>query len=247
MFFTEEESGREEQEDDKHDDDFGLVLARFGPYFVEEIPASENFDEIPEDDDRGNGITYGVAYFADFHEFYKETGRPHEAAEGDEGRDGVPVAQNLVVVGKHQYQIAGPQQDIGLDKGGKRVVAVYRVQRLFVAVDVQHLLYPAEKDTAGTGAEYVEHEDNGQETYRRHHDEVFGFGNDFAVFHGGSYVVAAGKVDEGKLYPPGPCHETADEAGKGGSVFVFDVEAPDSQSGAQESQYEGRGGEIGFS
>ena len=126
------------------------------------------------------------------------------------------VAKEILVVTKHQKQITTPQHHVHFHKGNNAGVACHGLcHDNFALVAETNFLYPSNKITAVACAEGVHHHHHHPQSKGCGHDEIFGFGNHFAILYLGLNTITASVIKEKKLYPTCPKEQTAEQAPKG--------------------------------
>ena len=134
----------------------------------------------------------------------KQTESCHDA------RDGMAVAEEVLVVAEHQQQIACPENHVELHEGDDARVMGHRACGYLVLARAQDGALPPVDEVASVLC--------GEDVERHHHhphaegggqDEILGLGDHLAILNLGLSAPSRGVVLEEELHPSGPEEQAA--------------------------------------
>ena len=126
------------------------------------------------------------------------------------------IAKEILVVTEHQKQITPPQHHVHFHKGYDAGMARHGLcNDDFALVAETNLLYPGDEIATVARTENVHHHHHHPQAKGCRHDEIFGFGNNFAILYFGLNTITASVIKEKELYPASPKEQTSQQAPKG--------------------------------
>ena len=172
---------------------------------MKEIHTSQNLYGCPEDDDRSDGHTDVSSPRSQLELILKHEDGTDQAAHSHEERDGVVIAEEVLIVAEHQEQIERPKNHVDFHKGDDTGVARHglRDDNLSFVLET-YFLNPCDEVATVSRAEDVHHHHHHPHTKGSRQDEVFRLCHNYSILDFRIHAVAASVVEEKKLYPTRP-------------------------------------------
>ena len=149
------------------------------------------------------------------------------------------IAKEILVVTEHQKQITTPQHHVHFHKGYDAGMACHGLcNDDFALVAETNLLYPGDEIATVARTENVHHHHHHPQTKGCGHDEIFGFGNNFAVLYFGLNTITASIIKKKELYPASPKEQTTQQSPNGLPRVALDEHANNNHDKANKPQKE---------
>ena len=177
-----------------------LVVHRVDPEFGKQLVTGKDFDERPENDDGGDAHADVRAPAGQLELMPEHENGSDQAADGDNERNRMAVAQENRIIQEHQQQVECPHHDVQLQKGSDGSVAGHAVRHDFLTpLPEEYFLQPIVSQAAGPGVEQVQYREHHPNAESGRHDQVFGAGSGESFQLGHRHVVDIDAVNQGLM------------------------------------------------